>query len=265
MRLVTLSALVAVFAIACAPGLMIARRAPPLVDAGPNFRRVSVSPQGDPVVAAQVQVALEQKLAASREFTVVILCNGEPCSPVDGWVRVNIDPVQVKPPKPDTADKSTSVTLRLTFDLLRVDGSLAQSRTRENTKTGVVDGTTTVESMLREAIEDETRGFVEDITPRTISESIELDDSGVLKAPVKQATDGDLAGAKAAFEALVAKDPNLAGAHYDLGVLAEVNGQFDLARQLYAKAAGLSSKSLYAEAAPKLERRLADGRAVQSR
>ncbi len=265
MRLNALCALVAVFATACAPGLMIARRAPPLVDPGAQVRRLSVTPQGDPGLALQVQQLLEQKLASSGEYAVVTLCDGQPCGPIDGWVRVDISPVVVKAPEPGKADTTTSVTLNMTFSVVRADGTLVASNSRNTTQSGYVPGSTTVDVLVHDGAEELTRGFVQDIVSRTISESIELDDAGPLKEPVKLATDGDLPAAKAGFEALVVRDPNLAGAHYDLGVLAEVSGQFDLARQLYAKAASLSPKALYVDATPKLERRLADGRALQGR
>lgn len=258
--------LLAVVATGCAPGLLITRRAPPEVDPGATVRRLAILPEGDPAVLPLVVRELEQALPAGGTYTVIALCGEQPCGPFDAWVRANAAPVTVAPPEPGKSSKETHVTAKVSFALIRGDGAIVNQRTHTVEKSGEVKEKVTIASLTESAVHELVENYARLLVPRSVQESIELDDAGPLKAPVKRATDGDLDGAAKDLEALLVASPNLAGAHYDLGVIAEVKGDFAQAEQRYGRAVALEpKKDLYVNALGAMKARQADSAALQGR
>lgn len=259
---------VALVGSACAPGLTITRRVPPTVDLGVQTGRVAVVTDGEPGAAAMVQQALERELRSTGAISVVPLCGPEhPCGPIDAWVRAMVMvAVTTAPSWKEKPDPEITVQTQLRFDVIRADGALLAHRQHAETRSAQLErDKTSVLALSQSALEEPVRDFVRELVPRRIEETLELDDTGLLKPVVKLAVDGDLAGAEAGFTALVTQNPRLPGAHYDLGVLAEVRGDFDAAEQLYAKAVSLSDRSLYADALAAMHARLADQQRMRGR
>ena len=89
-----------------------------------------------------------------------------------------------------------------------------------------------VESSLR-AVDDLLRA----LAPRPRVEEVELDvDSPLLQPGATAAARGDLEEARASFESVHARHPELAAAAYDLGLVLEALGAGSEAEALYAEA-----------------------------
>lgn len=101
--------------------------------------------------------------------------------------------------------------------------------------------------------------FLDSITPRFVTEKIVFEDAEDLKPGIKLAQEEDFEGAKKAWQDLVAKNPNHAGASYNIGVIYEVQGEYEGARQWYRRAVELNPKrELYLESERALFKRLED-------
>ena len=258
--------LVALLSTGCAPGLLVTRRIPPEVDPGPSVRSLTLLPEGDAAVIGVLTRNLERKLTASGTYTLVALCGEQSCGPIDAWVQASAGVSMVVPPEKDKEAQETKVQVDASFTIIATDGAVLASRQHSGSRSGKVGKAgVTVDSLVADAVEGAVSDFVSSIVPRRIYETIAFDDSGPLKAPVKRALSGDLDGAWADFTALLAANPDLAGAHHDLGVIAEVKGDFAAAEALYTKAASLESKPLFLDALPAMQARLADSRQLHGR
>jgi tetratricopeptide (TPR) repeat protein len=110
-----------------------------------------------------------------------------------------------------------------------------------------------VEASLR-AVDDLLRA----LAPRPRIEEVELDvDSPLLQPGATAASRGDLEEAKASFESVHARHPELAAASYDLGLVLEALGDWERAEALYADAVSRKSEDrLYRDALDSLRARL---------
>jgi tetratricopeptide (TPR) repeat protein len=110
-----------------------------------------------------------------------------------------------------------------------------------------------VEASLR-AVDDLLRA----LAPRPRIEEVELDvDSPLLQAGAAAASRGDLEEAKASFESVHARHPELAAASYDLGLVLEALGDWERAERLYADAVSRKSDDrLYRDALESVRTRL---------
>ncbi len=114
----------------------------------------------------------------------------------------------------------------------------------------------------REAIDS----FISEITPRTVTEKIELDDDeDALEPGIELCKRGQVDAAIRSFQSVLAKNPRSPGANYNLGVLLESRGEYAEAEKLYRKAHSLEQKSLYLDAIDDMRRRIRDEQALQRR
>jgi tetratricopeptide (TPR) repeat protein len=73
---------------------------------------------------------------------------------------------------------------------------------------------------------------------------------------VTAATRGDLEEARASFEAVHARHPDLAAAAYDLGLVVEALGDWERAETLFAEAVSKKDDRLYRDALQSVRTRL---------
>ncbi len=261
------SALLGLVALGCAPTLVVTRTVGAIDEASGPVRRVAVQVKGTPAMTHRISESLSQALAASGRFEVVALeRDGTPSAPVDAIVRSEAAQVSVtgapaaRAPEPGLAlpEGETRVIVELAFEIVRPDGTVLATRRHDTMKStpGVrgeplsnrVLQDATENRLLRDAVDECVREFVKELVPTERTVRFELEDEGPLEAPVKQALAGDRAGAETALEALVARQPNEPGAHYDLGVLAEARGELEVARRHYERACALAKKPRYEKA-----------------
>lgn len=253
---------------ACAPALTVTRRVPPAIEVGAELRKLAVLTMGDPSLTPAAQAGLERRIIDSGTYQLVALCEvARPCGPFDAWLRADVAPVQVTTPAA-TKEKptpDTEVKVRVDFEVVRVDGTVAARRTLTNDVTVAAGSKDTVTERALHGLDLAMDDFVRSICPTTVAERLEFDTEGPLANPVKKAVDGDLAGAEAELKALLAASPDSAGAIFDLAVLAEVKGDFTAAAAGYEKAHTLAQKPMYWNALEALRRRQADMRRMQGR
>ena len=86
---------------------------------------------------------------------------------------------------------------------------------------------------------------------------MELDvDSPLLQPGATAAARGELEEARASFESVHARHPELAAAAYDLGLVLEALGHWDAAEALYAEAVAKKDDRLYRDALESVRARL---------
>lgn len=118
--------------------------------------------------------------------------------------------------------------------------------------------------LLHQAARSAIHAFVADVTPRTVTEKIELDDDeDALEPGIEFCKRGLIDDAIRSFQSVLEKNPNSPGAHYNLGVLFESRGEYAEAERLYRKAYSLKKKSLYIDAINDMRARIRDEQALQ--
>jgi hypothetical protein len=252
---------------ACAPGLSITRRVPPAIDLGVETRRIAVLTTETSTASALLTQHLERHLLRDGTFTVVAMCGpSTPCGPVDAWVRAAILGVdeQTPPPTKEEPKPVTKVVSDFSFEAVRSNGAIAAARRYACDASGSLKDTTSA-ALLERTIDECAAKFIGKLLPRRVWESLEFDDEGELEPLVKRAVDGDLTGAEAGFKALLERNPNLAGVHHNLGVIAEARGEYEAAAQLYTKAQELGRKPLHRRGLAQLRARLADQERLDGR
>jgi tetratricopeptide (TPR) repeat protein len=122
----------------------------------------------------------------------------------------------------------------------------------------------TEEESLHAAGAEAVHQLLEDITPTVSHQSIRIDDEDEAQEPIiTLAQRGDLFRAIEEMRAYVEAHPDNASAHYNLAVLLDASGQYELALQSYSRAIELDrSKSFYADERAECARRLADWQAL---
>jgi hypothetical protein len=256
----------AVVGTACAPGIMVTRQVPPRIDLGPANTKVFVMADGEPWAAEHVRARLENRIITSGSYALVGHCGFQACGPTQFVIHAtvvealhNTEEATKANPSPDTIVK-TWVKVQVT----RADGVVVSDREYRDTERGNLK-TTTVRALMTNSLQDVVNNIAYDFSSHKVNDTIEFDDDEVLKPGVKWATDGNLEAAQANWTQLLTANPNLAGALYNLGVLAEVRGETDQARDFYRRAAALSGKSLHQNAEAAMNARLNDSARVDAR
>lgn len=258
----------------CLPALTITRRHPPDFDVGPTHRRLAVIARGEEFFVRQAEPRLQKGVAAAGPFYVITMCDPQhPCSEVDGWLMLMVPSVtweaRERPPDEQVTDKDgktttktapmpqTEVQLVCSVETRDAEGQVL--RQRSCSRSGSTDATADAVGRLAMGWLDEAvDALVRDLKPYPLSEQLELEDDGFLRhAARRAASDGDLEGARRELEEQVASHPHHAALQYDLGVLCEVLGQFDQAREHYRDAlAAEPGVARYQQALPAMEQRL---------
>ncbi len=105
-----------------------------------------------------------------------------------------------------------------------------------------------------------------DITPRWTSSWVRLDDEDTRQQPIlDRALRGDLQGATAELEHLLANEPQNASAHYNLAVMLDASMAYAEALVSYDRALQGSDKGWYRSAARACEQRLRDHLSLRGR
>lgn len=98
--------------------------------------------------------------------------------------------------------------------------------------------------------------IVDDLVPHQVSEKLKLASDKDCAAGMKLARQGDWEGARRAWSAVVQADPRNHAAFYNLGIAAEVSGDYDAARVNYEHALSINEKDLYRAALYRVRNRM---------
>lgn len=251
---------------ACAPTLRVARPAPAVVDLGHRARVLSLvrvdGPDGSPEVVVHT---LKGRAARQGYFQVEAWAPGEPvdASGRRAYVSLEVAEWSFAAPPTDGGGAEPQARVRL---LTRVSRMPEGPWSEPYETGGLVEGTESasdvsrtgeaqllVEASLR-AVDDLLRA----LAPRPRIEEVELDvDSPLLQPGATAASRGDLEEARASFESVHARHPELAAASYDLGLVLEALGRWEEAETLYADAVSKKQDDrLYRDALDSVRSRL---------
>lgn len=281
-------AVLAVLVAACAPGINIRRQVPARFNLGAS-RRIAVLRTVGPPPAPDVLVRqLSQAVAAGKHFQLYAAMDRglsfvipELGRTVEvGSLRQQIDAdvyliAEVRDFREGTVEEGTSdggVKTRaagfatVNFQVVKSDGRVLvyQDYTQVAKAPDAKPNQPPPQVDLRErALSAVTSRFLADISPRYVTEKIELDGDGDLKPGLEAADRGDLAGAQELWRQVLQANPGHAGAVFNIGVAYEVMGEYEKAAEHYQRAGQLNPKPLYLEAQRALQRRLADWQALQ--
>lgn len=251
---------------ACAPTLRVARPAPAVVDLGHRARVLSLVQVDGPGDSPEVVVhTLKGRAARQGYFQVEAWAPGEPVDASGSRAYVSLDVAEWSFAAPPTERGGAEPQARVRL-LARVSRTPEGPWSEPYETGGLVEGTESasdvsragqaqllVEASLR-AVDDLLRA----LAPRPRIEEVELDvDSPLLQPGATAASRGDLEEAKASFESVHARHPELAAAAYDLGLVLEALGDWERAEALYADAVSRKSEDrLYRDALDSLRARL---------
>jgi len=141
-------------------------------------------------------------------------------------------------------------------------GARLSSQTYRKTSSSYAQGEGRARSMdsdtylLEKLAAEIARDVVRDLVPHAQQEKIALAEDKACVEGLKRARQGDWAGARSAWEQVVAADPANHAALYNMGVAAEIAQRYEEAREYYAKAAAIERKDLYTKALARVEQRL---------
>jgi len=251
---------------ACAPTLRVARPAPALVDLGHRARVLSLVRVDGPGDSPEVVVhTLKGRAARQGYFHVEAWAPGEAVDASGRRAYVSLDVAEWSFAAPPTEGGGAEPQARVRL-LARVSRTPDGPWSEPYETGGLVEGTESasdvsragqaqllVEASLR-AVDDLLRA----LAPRPRIEEVELDvDSPLLQPGATAASRGDLEEAKASFESVHARHPELAGASYDLGLVLEALGDWERAEALYADAVSRKGDDrLYRDALDSVRARL---------
>ena len=285
---------------ACAPGIEVTRLQPSRFNLGSTRRvavlQVTARPRAQAIVLTQLQEQIVNRRfyklinAVNRGLSITVTAAGTNIDvgsirqqvDADVYLNANVLRFDVRTTqhqeteydhgkKYQVAEYRPEAHVRINFQVVKANGEVLVLRDYRGEDDGAEykageSPSESREDLLEGAVRQAVAGFLGDITPRQVVEKIELDeDDPALKPGVNLASHGDLAGAEQAWRAVLAQNPNNAGAIYDVGVLLETRGDFDQAAANYKHAFELRPKSLYRDALQDLNRRLSDAQALQQK
>ncbi|HZJ54195.1 MAG TPA: tetratricopeptide repeat protein [Myxococcaceae bacterium] len=223
----------------------MARPAPAVVDLGPRARVLSlVQVDGPDDSPTAVVHTLTGRAARQGFFQVEAWKPGEPVDASGRRAYVSLDVAEWSFAAPRTSDGGMEPQARVRL-LTRVartpegpwsepyeTGGLVEGSESASDVSRAGDSQLLVEANLR-AVDDLLRA----LAPRPRVEEVELDvDSPLLQPGANAAARGDLEEARASFESVHARHPELAAAAYDLGLVLEALGRWEEAEALYGDA-----------------------------
>jgi tetratricopeptide (TPR) repeat protein len=226
---------------------VVQRRHFVLTDALPMRLGIEVPPRGQVADVAVFRERLDADyylvatLTEFRQFSTPVVRTNETRHRAEGTARLAMDVIRAADGK---------VINR--FELMgTAHGPDPFSKEAETTPPPV--------DMPQRATRNAVARFLDLITPRFVTEKIVFEEGEDLKPGIKLAQDEDFEGAKKAWQDLVAKNPNHAGAIYNIGVIYEVQGEYEGAKQWYRRAIELNpTRELYLESERALFKRLDD-------
>ncbi len=230
---------------ACAPALTVRYISKPVVKLGLSGFDVA-RPRGALEVSNALQRSLQTRLSAANEAAA----GGVACTQSqDCWqARGEIQSVVLRYDTNLANPKSANAQLDVEVQVIRRDAQTSLVRVYSADATGM---NVTAQDGPRRLLDRVTDQIAEkifaDIAPRINFDRIEFDDQSQFEPGIKQAVNGNLVGAENFFNDLLRQNNQLAGAYYNLGVIAEARGDYSQAGQLYQSARSISAKSLYDE------------------
>jgi tetratricopeptide (TPR) repeat protein len=251
---------------ACAPTLRVARPAPAVVDLGHRARVLSLVRVDGPGDSPEVVVhTLKGRAARQGYFQIAAWAPGEPVDASGRRAYVSLDVAEWSYASPPIERGAAEPQARVRL-LTRVSRTPEGPWSEPYETGGLVEGTESasdvshagqaqllVEANLR-AVDDLLRA----LAPRPRVEEVELDvDSPLLQPGATAASRGELEEARASFEWVHARHPELASASYDLGLVLEALGDWERAEALYADAVSKKGDDrLYRDALESVRSRL---------
>ena len=245
--------------------LRVPRPAPAVVDLGPRARVLSLvrvdGPDDSPTVVVHT---LKGRAARQGFFQVEAWAPGDPVDASGRRAYVSIDIVEwtFASPRTSSSEREPQARVRLLTRVARTPegpwsepyetGALVEGTESTSDVSRAGEPQLLLESSLR-AVDDLLRA----LAPRPRVEEVELDvDSPLLKPGAEAATRGDLEEARASFESVRARHPELPSAAYDLGLVNEALGYWERAETLYAEAVSKKDDRLYRDALDSVRARL---------
>jgi len=245
--------------------LRVPRPAPAVVDLGPRARVLSLvrvdGPDDSPTVVVHT---LKGRAARQGFFQVEAWAPGDPVDASGRRAYVSIDIVEwtFASPRTSSSEREPQARVRLLTRVARTPegpwsepyetGALVEGTESTSDVSRAGEPQLLLESSLR-AVDDLLRA----LAPRPRVEEVELDvDSPLLKPGAEAATRGDLEEARASFESVRARHPELPSAAYDLGLVNEALGYWERAETLYAEAVSKKDDRLYRDALGSVRARL---------
>ena len=245
--------------------MRIARPAPAVIDLGPRARVLSVvrvdGPEDSPAV---VMHTLQGRVARQGWFQLEAWHPGTEADPSGrrAYVAITVAEWSFSSPRNGQGEAEPQSRVRLLTRLARApDGPWS-----EPYETGaLVEGSESASDASRaqapELLLESTLRSVDDLlralAPRPRVEEVELDvDSPLLQPGATAAARGELEDARASFEAVHARHPELPAAAYDLGLVMEALGHWEQAEALYTEAVSRKDDRLYRDALDSVRARL---------
>jgi tetratricopeptide (TPR) repeat protein len=245
--------------------MRVARPAPAVVDLGPRARVLSLvrvdGPEDSPAVVVHT---LQGRVATQGYFQLEAWKTGAEvdASGRRAYVAIDVAEWSFSSPRNGRGDDQPQARVRLLTRVARVpDGPWS-----EPYETGaLVEGSESTSDASRarapELLLESTLRSVDDLlralAPRPRVEEVELDvDSPLLQPGATAAARGDLEDARASFESVHARHPELPAAAYDLGLVMEALGHWEKAEALYAEAVSRKDDRLYRDALESVRARL---------
>jgi tetratricopeptide (TPR) repeat protein len=262
------SVLLALGALGCAPTVEVSRLVPPEVSLG-TVRALSVQMKtnvGDAVASAlanglvsgELPLPLDAKEALKTRLTERLaqfgatVCGAPPCG--DAALTVTFRETQMAVAGTDNGWPIMRVRLEVRYLIVRNDGVKLMDMSAWERRQARAEN---AESALNNALDRLANSFSSSFLPRRQTAAIPIDDGGELQPGVDALLSGHPDIAYDLFSKLVAAQPNNAGAHYDLGVVYEVRGEWGRAAPYYRRAMELSDRARYRFALEEAERQAA--------
>lgn len=244
----------------------MARPAPAVVDLGHRARVLSLVTVNGPGDSPQVVVhTLKGRAARQGYFQIEAWAPGEPVDASGRRAYVSLDVAEWSFASPPTDGGGAEPQARVRL-LTRVSRTPEGPWSEPYETGGLVEGSESASDashagqaqLLVEASLRAVDNLLRALAPRPRVEEVELDvDSPLLQPGAAAASRGDLEEARASFESVHARHPELAAASYDLGLVLEALGDWERAEVLYADAVSKKSDDrLYRDALESVQARL---------
>lgn len=285
-------ALLALVTTACAPGVYVRRLVPAPQNLGTARTLALVQVRGDVIgVEALVAPELKKQVLARKHFVLVDMVprrlaltippRGQraevsvvtEAAQADYYLVATLTELRQYTTPVVRADETrhrAEGQARLAVELVRADGLSLGMWTAMGTARGPdpfsreAETTAPPTDLPQRAAAVAIGKFLDAITPRFVTEKIVFEDAEDLRPGIKLAEAEDFEGAKKLWQELVARVPTHAGAVYNIGVIYEVQGEYEGAKQWYRRAIELNPKrELYLESERALFKRLDDAAKLQ--
>ena len=251
----------------CAPSLYVTRWAAPEASLG-SVRQLGITVNvsakhqvtnalvtglfmGQITVPSDPAPLLQRHLAQRLPEVGVTVCPAAPCG--DATLAVDVHESSVGGGPTEHGDLRVDARLGVRIRVTAHDGRELMAWRYDEHAWDRVDA---ADQVLERAADGIAVQLVRTLLPRQVRERIPLEDAGPLGQGVKLLLGGDTDGAERYFLELAQRQPDLAGVFYDLGVIAEVRGDYARAASFHRQAIQRDAKRMYFDAAESAERKV---------